>query len=272
MGNLPCEQRTGIEVTTPFVKTLIEVYEKELSKYRDLKISKIGLGRKFSYLVTDRGQLGLAFVPPEEPLPTSLFEVKRPFELLGLLWKGAIPSSLALAAANAIFQAFLDENPDFVDFTRDFTSLLRQQCRPSDGIEFVGYVEGIVGKLLREDYEIILFEDNPVHRREAQGAGVKATFAGSYLPVLKGGRCLVTTGSAWLDPRVYISLQEKNYIFAATVGPTSSFHPGVLKKVGINLVGGSYIPKQNRDKVLKLVEAGYGFKGVRRWVEKWIYI
>ncbi len=271
MDKFHCEPSVDDLNRTTFAEKLLTIYERELSKYRDLKVEELGIGRKFAYLSTDRGQVGLSFVLPDEPLPKKLLNKKFAWDLLGHLWHGSVPTAFALTAANAIFQAFLDDNPAFVNFEGDFVEIFVSNCNGQTAVDFVGFVEGIAKNLKRRGFEITLYEDNPFHRREAEKVGIR-TFSGSYLLVLKTADCLITTGSAWIDPRVYTALRLKNYSFTAAVGPTSSFHPEVLKEMGVNLIGGSFVPKENRRELLKLVKGGFGFRSVRHLVRKWVYI
>ncbi len=268
MDILHCEREEGNLPQTPLAQKLLEIYERELYPYRDLKLERIGVGRKFFYLLSDRGQLGLSFVYEGNVLPSRLLKKRFLWDLLEEAWRGQIQTSAALAAANAIFQAFLEKNPDFVDFGGDFVAEVEKGCPPGANIDFVGFVEGIVKTLKGKGYRITLYEDNPIHRLEASKVGINA-LNGCYLSVLNRGGCLITTGSAWIDPRVYLTLREKNFKFTAVVGPTSSFHPKVLFDFGVELVGGSYIPSETRGEVLRLVEAGFGFRKLKGLVKKW---
>lgn len=263
-----CEPRLAGERTL-LAEALAAALDGPLRSYARERVVEVGLGRKFAYVVSEGGHVGLAFSWSEEPIPTRLLEDDVTLgELASYAWQHPVLTSVALAAANAAMQALIDEDKGVVCFNCDFVDLL-DDIRGWK-VAVVGYVPGITRGLVEKGARVVLFEDNPMHRREAErDLGLDALPGSQLLAFNSSFDAIVATGASLIDPRVYIASKLLKPKLFAVVGPTSSFHPETARRLGLNVYGGSYIPPENRARVLKLVKAGYGFRALRKYVQKW---
>lgn len=250
-------------------EALLSPFRGRLSSYASLAVREVGLARKWVYVVTEAGQLGIAFASAESPLPVEVLGEHTLGELMGLAWQHPLLSSLALAAANAAMQALVDDDPGAVCFECDFIELLGLE--KGERVAIIGYVHRVADIIAetvgREN--IVLYEDNPVHRREAAERGLEARPGNQLLVEIDGFDKVVATGASLVDPRLWIALAHADPRLVGVVGPTSSFHPLSARLLGFDVIGGSYVPEKNRERVLSLVKAGYGFRGISRLVRKW---
>lgn len=266
---LACTPRPRWGERTTLAEALLSPFTGRLSSYGSLVVREAGLARKWVYVVTEAGHLGIAFAIGDAPLPEEVLGEHTLGELMGLAWQHPLLSSLALAAANAAMSAVIDDDPGAVCFDCDFIELL--SLEQGERVAIVGYVHK-VADIIAESVgreNVVLYEDNPVHRREASERGLEARPGNQLLVELDGFDKVVATGASLVDPRLWAALLHAEPKLVGVVGPTSSFHPLSARLLGFHVIGGSYIPPESRNHVLRLVKAGYGFRGLSRLVKKW---
>ncbi len=259
-------------VPNPLADALAEAFRGPLRGYASSLIVEMGLGRRFSYIVTEEGLLGIAYAPQEEPIPSWLLDSgARLGDLAAYAWSHPLLTSLALAAVNAATAGVLDRDPGLVEMGGDLLAALNGL--EGSRIALIGYVPGVAAALAERAESLTIYEDNPMHRREAEKQG-HTVLPGDQLLVdagQAGYTVMVATGASLLDPRVLIAAEKAKPRILALVGPTSSFHPAIARRLGVHVLGGSYIPPQNRATLLRLVKAGYGFRAVKKLVVKWVW-
>ncbi len=244
-----------------------------LRNYARLAILEIGLGRRFLYIHAENDVLGLAFAPQTEPLPAWLVEGNHTLEeVASLAWSHPLLSSAALAAVNAATAALIDEHGiDAVDARHgvDVGAVIAATW-PKARTAIVGYVPGVAQALRKHGLSITVYEDNEHHRREAESDGFQVFPGRQLIADIDNYELVVATGASLLDPLVVTATQMAG-TGLAIVGPTSSFHPAVAARLGASVLGGSYVPPEKREKVLRLVKAGQGFRRIRGYVAKWTW-
>lgn len=263
-----CEAPRPGGVSTPLAEALTWAFGRPpLSRYAGMHAAEFGVGRRFVYLVSEDGCLGLAYAWGDEPLPSWLLDREYTLmELASMAWSHPTLTSIALAAANAAMCSLLESDPGTVSFGADVVELLG--VLESRRVALVGYVPGVARVLRERGALVTVYEDNPMHRREAEEAGF-ATRPGPQLLLEAGGYdFVVATGSSLITPALYRAVAGAG-VRAALVGPTSSFHPAAAARLGFSVIGGSYVPRENRGRVVALVKLGMGFRKLRGLVRKW---
>jgi len=233
------------------------------NKKYNLKVKEIVLGRKFTYVMTEES-LGIAFNPLLEPPDSSLIlEDKTIEDLVCLVWSHPTLSSISLAAINAASSLWLDDNKDKVLWNADITKLI-----PSGNIAVVGYLEKEVKKLIDKGSNVTVYEFNRDHLRDAMKEGIKVKY-GYQLPIdVNKYDAFVVTGASLVYPEILPILKNNSY--KVMIGPTSSFFPCIADELNINVLGGSKIV--DIEKVSRLIKAGFGFKALTRYVQKWTWL
>ncbi|RUM47360.1 MAG: hypothetical protein DSY37_02955 [Hyperthermus sp.] len=267
-----CAPRLKEEKTTLLASALIEAFERHLSEFSRLVPVEVGLGRRFSYVYTDSGHLGLAYAPQDEPIPAKILSAPSLIDIVRYAWQHPVASSLALAAANAAMSALIDRDRGVVRFGGDVVEELGVGA--GDRVALVGYVEGVASALIDRGARLVVYEDNPMHRRWAERSGLTVLPGSQIVLGVEDYDYLIATGASLIDPRlvhVLLEARGKKSVRAAVVGPSSSFHPYAAVRLGFNVIAGSYVPRVFRETVLRLVKAGYGFRAIRGFVEKWVW-
>ncbi|BEP16801.1 hypothetical protein PYJP_01530 [Pyrofollis japonicus] len=222
------------------------------------------------YVVTETGHVGFAFAVPEAPLHVEVIEDEHSLgELMGLAWQHPLLTSVALAAANAAMQALVDDEEDVVCFSCDLLEMLG--LRKGDRVAIIGYVHRVADMIadIVGRGNVVLYEDNPMHRLDAAEKGLAARPGNQFLIEAEDYDVVLATGASLVDPRLMAALERRMPRVFAMVGPTSSFHPGTARQLGLTVYGGSHVPRENRDRVLRRIKAGYGFKAISKLVRKW---
>jgi len=244
-----------------------------LRNYARLAIREMGLGRRFLYIQAENNVLGLAYAPQTEPLPAWLVERGYTLEeVASLAWSHPLLSSAALAAVNAATAALIDEHGMNTIDARpgvDVGDVIAAMW-PDARTAMVGYVAGVARTLRKHGLSVTVYEDNERHRREAESDGFQAFPGRQLIADMDDYELIVATGASLLDPLV-VTAARRAGTGLAIVGPTSSFHPAVAARLGASVLGGSYVPPEKREKVLKLVKAGQGFRRIRGHVAKWAW-
>jgi uncharacterized protein (DUF4213/DUF364 family) len=265
-----CAPRPDWGKRTRLARALLSPYAGRLSSYASIRAREVGLGRKWVYVVAETGHVGFAFAVPEAPLHAEIIEEEHSLgELMGLAWQHPLLTSVALAAANAAMQALVDDEKDVVCFSCDLLDLLG--LRRGDRVAIIGYVHRVadmVADIVGKD-NVILYEDNPMHRLDAAERGLAARPGNQFLIEAGDYDVVLATGASLVDPRLIAALERRMPRVFAMVGPTSSFHPETARQLGLTAYGGSHVPGDNRDRVLRRIKAGYGFKAISKLVEKW---
>ena len=263
-----CEAPRPGRASTPLAEALTWAMERPpLSRYAGMHAAELGMGRRFTYVVSEDGCLGLAYAWGDEPLPSWLLDREYTLaELASMAWSHPALTSLALAAANAAMCSLIEADPGVVSFGADVLELLGSL--EGRRVALVGYVPGVARGLRERGASVTVYEDNPMHRREAEGAGYHARPGPQLLLEAGGYDYVVATGSSLVTPTLYRALAGAN-VRAALVGPTSSFHPASAARLGFSVIGGSYVPRENRGRVVALVKLGMGFRKLRGLVRKW---
>jgi len=246
---------------------LIATLRSPLNRFSSAKLEDFGVSSKLSYAIVE-GSVGFAYAPQAEApsyVPSKNEYVRNVFKVA---WKGPIETSLALATLSALTQLWIDEGGE-VDFKDlDLISLLG--LKEGDKVIMIGYMKNVLKHLVKSGIKVVLYEDNYRFRCEAREEGVEA-YPGSYVLLEQGGDAIIATGSSLLDPRSTIIFEKLDAKEKLLIGPTATVHPYFAKLVGATMVGGSYVKPENREKALRLIKAGYGYKKLVKagLVEKW---
>ena len=254
--------RLAEALLAPYTHTRWSAYGRE-------PVVELGVTRKWVYLVTRSGALGIAYAEPQEPLPEEILENRSLADLMALAWQHPLLTSVALAAANAAMQLAVDAGDVEVEYGVSVVDLL--DIERGDRVALVGYMEKVAAELEARAGRgnVTVYEDNQVHRAEALEKGYTAKPGNQLLAEAEEYTVIVATGASLLDPRLATAVEKAKPKAFALVGPTASFHPETARALGATAYGGTYIPREARDKVLKLVRAGYGYKALRKHVKKW---
>ena len=268
-----CEPRLDPDAETPLSRALLESFRGPLRRYAGLRVELLALGRRFLLVRAEGRALGLSYAPLEEPVPSALLGASTLEELARYAWQHPVATAAALAAANAATAALIDGGGGWWLSRGGDVAEALGAGRDSE-IAMVGYVPGVARRLRERGARVTVYEDNVAHRRQAEREGYE-TRPGVQL-LLEAGRydAVVATGASLLEPRLHAALElaaaSGSRPRLALVGPTSSFHPSIAADLGADLVAGSYVPPEARGTVERLVLAGYGFRVIKRYVEKWL--
>ncbi len=263
-----CEPPPPSGAATPLAEALTWAMQRPpLSRYSGMHVVELGLGRRFAYVVSEDGCLGLAYAWGDEPLPSWLLDKEYTLmELASMAWSHPALTSIALAAANAAMCSLIEADPGVVSFGADVLELLGSV--EGSRVALVGYVPGVARGLRGRGAAVVVYEDNPMHRREAEEAGYPTRPGPQLLLEASSYDYVVATGSSLVTPTLYKAVAGAD-VRAALVGPTSSFHPASAARLGFSVVGGSFVPRENRGRVVALVKLGMGFRKLRGLVHKW---
>ncbi len=253
-------------------EALAEALRGPLAGQAGIRVVEIGLGRRFTYVVGEDGSLGIAYAPQDEPLPSWLVEGEHSYgDIVGYAWSHPVLTSAALAAANAATASLVDnEGLEALDATAGGDIAAAVIERGVRVAALVGFVPGVAARLRRLGVEVVVYENSAMHRREAEKNGFQA-YPGQQLVVdMDSFDYIVATGSSLIDPLLVYAARRGGKPMAL-VGPTSSFHPAAAARLGADQLGGSYVPPENRGKLLRLVKAGQGFRRIKSLVVKWLW-
>ena len=235
---------------------LLATLKSPLTKWSSAKLSDFSFGRRLSYALVE-GRLGFAFAPEAEApsfVPEPGMYVRK---LFLQAWKGPVETSIALAAMAALTHLWIDEGGNVEMPAPPITEILN--IKKDDKVILIGHIKGVISELLEAGAKVKLYEDDPKLRCEAKDLGVEA-YPGSYILLEEEGDVIIATGSSLLDPRSVYAFEKLPARAKMLVGPSATVHPYFAKLVGATHVGGTYVPKENQDKVLTLIKSGYGYR------------
>ena len=246
---------------------LLATLKSPLSKKSSAKLEDFGFGRRLSYAIVE-GRAGFAYAPEAEApsfVPEPGMYVRK---LFLQAWKGLVETSLALAALTALTNAWIDEGGEVEMPAPPLVEALG--IKNDDKVILIGHMKNIIDDLLKAGADVKLYEDDPKLRCEAKDLGVEA-YPGSYVLLEEDADVIIATGSSLLDPRSVYAFEKIPAKVKVLIGPTASVHPYFAKLIGATHVGGTYLPKENQEKVLTLIKAGYGYKKLSRagLLKKW---
>ncbi len=246
---------------------LLATLRSPLSKYSSAKLDDFGYTKKLSYTIVN-GRLGFAFAPEAEApsfVPEEGMYVRK---LFLQAWRGLVETSLALAAMNSLTQLWIDEGGEVEMPAPPLTEAL--EIAKGEKVIVIGFMKGVVEEIVNAGAQVVLYEDDYKLRCEARDLGVEA-YPGSYVLLEDSADVIIATGSSLLDPRSLNAFERIPAKRKALIGPTASLHPYFAKLVGATHVGGTYVPKENQERVLTLIKAGYGYKKLVRMklLKKW---
>ncbi len=233
------------------------------------RIIDICIGRRLVYVEVEGGYIGVSFSPSLEPPDESIVALSLA-ELVSLAWQHPTLSSLALAGMSATLCYSIDSSEQLKELYWWVNLLDLIDLTGVRRLGMVGFIEPLAKAARRQGVEVLVYDDNEVHRALAAREGFRAFTGSQLLADIEDLDYIIASGSALIDPRL-ILLARRSGIRYSLVGPSSSIPPAVAKTIGAEAVCGCYIPPRVRLKVKTLVKLGYGFKKVSRLVSKWCY-
>jgi uncharacterized protein (DUF4213/DUF364 family) len=253
-------------------KAMREVLDSALRKWAGLRIADAFLGARYSYVELVGGWCGVAYVPGHDlGREVDVLEEATPRLLARLVERGfgRGAASLALAAINAATMAWIYESLDPPVIVEKRLSDIVGAGR-GDKVVVLGYMRGIVDEFLEAGAEVYVSEIGedlyPEAARDAESKGFTVISRDEAEHYLKKATIMVASGSALLYPE--LTLRElkaaSNARERVFVGPTSSFHPLLGRKIGVTLVGGVYIDPSMCNMVRWHVAGGGGLHSFRR--------
>ena len=236
-----------------------------------LRVVEVGVSRRFAYTRLETGHVGVAYAWQGEPVPEKLLEEDTVEGLLVYAHQHPAATQVSLAASSAALSLLLEEEPGLVEWEPGWRILAAAGIEGEGPVAVVGAVKGVLEELARRGLTPVLYEDNPVHRREAEAAGFEARPGDQLLIEASRYRHLVATGASLLTPRILgaVAAIPGGRLL---VGPTASIPADAAASLGFTAVAGSMIPSANAAAALRLVRAGYGYQALRRLVRKWLWL
>ncbi|ALU12553.1 hypothetical protein EYM_05095 [Ignicoccus islandicus DSM 13165] len=249
---------------------LIATLKSALSKYSTSRIEDLGISKRMSYAkVMD--SIGFAYCPDTEPPEIIELEGLMVRDLFKLAWKGIAETSLALSALSALTQKWIEEGGEVETPSPKVSEMIGLQRGMK--VIAIGYMKNVIEELKKEGAQVVLYEDNHVYRCEAKRSGIES-YPGNYVFLEDDADAIIATGSSLLDPRLSIVFEKVKSRAKLLIGPTATVHPYFASLLGATHVAGTYVPPENRGKVLTMLKLGYGYKRliesglVKKWFVK----
>ncbi len=143
-------------------------------------------------------------------------------------------------------------------------------------VAMIGFIEPLAARLAEKGVEVIAFDRNPTVRRwGCLGEAIRVLPDTYAQPVLEEGGfdTVIVSGSILAHPGAAISVAEaarrggaENIVL---LGPSAGIHPWICSKLGYTMVAGSYPPPETRDQLTTMIEAGYGYRRIKKLLVKW---
>ncbi|NOZ88293.1 MAG: hypothetical protein GXO15_00005, partial [Crenarchaeota archaeon] len=256
------------EPVTPLARALLG--SRHLRRLLGLRVAELGVSRRFAYAVLETGHVGVAYAWQGEPIPRRLLEEETLEGLLVYAWQHPAATQASLAAASAALSLLLSEEPGLVEWEPGWRLLDAMGIGEGSRVAVVGLVGGLVEELRRRRATVVVYEDDPLHRREAERLGVEARPGGQLALEAAGYSHIVATGASLLTPEAWSAVRGSEAV-KGLVGPTASLPLDAAMELGYTAVAGSVVPPEQSGAALRLARAGYGFRVLRRHMRKWLW-
>jgi len=269
----------------------LEALSGPLRRWASSRLAEAFIAATRVYVELEEGYCGVALTPrwlPLRPLePADLAPWKstpRSLARLPQRRRTGLAAAAAVAAVNAATAAWMLEtagepHASGIEILVGAASLAeRLGIGPGDRVMMLGYMPGLAADISRRAAELVAADYEGELLAEARRRGHKALDARSREEVVKAiGRAtaVVFSGSAVLDPPTFLAEVEaarrSGARLVALVGATSSFHPLVALRLGVDAVAGTLVEPSLCPRVRSTVAAGGGVHRVRGRLLHWLW-
>lgn len=143
-------------------------------------------------------------------------------------------------------------------------------------VAMIGFIEPLAERLAGSGVEVVAFDRNPAARRWGCLGERLRVLPDTYAqPMLEEGGfdAVIVSGSVLAHPGAAAAIAEAARSGGAgeiiLLGPSAGIHPWICARLGYTRVAGSYAPREAREELVAMVEAGYGYRRMKRLLVKW---
>ncbi|MET1101800.1 MAG: DUF364 domain-containing protein [Pyrodictiaceae archaeon] len=247
-------------------KILLEALNGPLRKWANTPIIDLVAGKKYSIVLLSGGWCGIAYSPPPQKSQYRISGYVTLRELARAADRDAILRSLALAGLNAVTSLWIyyTSGLKIIAETR-LTKFIEDKCDKRGEALLVGFMKSTAEELRKLGFKVWVLEADRELRRSALEKGFPVIT--SPTEIVNNVDVVVVSGSSLiLDPENTVNYfnQASSACIKSLVGPSSSFHPLIAKRLGVTLLGGIFIHPSLCWRIRSLVAQGYGYRSLSR--------